>query len=116
MNHKFEPADKSNPSDDKSKDGEIVSSEPADNSNPSDDESKDGKIVLSIDPRFMIDRKQVIVGDYTKLQSADIVTDTPKRPTPIQVPIVTIARTNRLLSKSKSFLLHCYVVNFKYYN
>jgi hypothetical protein len=55
----------------------------------------------------MIDQKQGIIDDYTKLQGTEILKDTPKRPTPIQVPIVSTAKSNRLLSKSK-FL--CYIV------
>ena len=81
--------------------------DPADNSNPSDDESKDGNIVSSIDPTIMINQKHGVVDDYTNLQSAEIVKDTPKRPTPIQGSIVTITKTNRMLSKSKFF---CYIV------
>ena len=73
----------------------------------SDDESKDGKIVSIINSTIMIDQKQGIIDDYTKLQGTEILKDTPKRPTPIQVPIVSTAKSNRLLSKSK-FL--CYIV------
>jgi hypothetical protein len=106
MNPNIDRADNFNQSDDESKDGKIVSSidpiimisiDPADNSNQSDDESKDRKIVSNLDPTTMIDRKPGIV--------AEIVKDTPKRPTPIQVPIVTNVKTNRLLSKSKLFFV-----------
>ena len=92
MDHQFDPADNCNPSD---------------NSNSSDDESKDGKIVSNVDSTIIIDRKQGIDRDYSKLQGAEIVKDTPKRPTPIQGSIVTITKTNRMLSKSKFF---CYIV------